>query len=150
MAPADRSCVVIRPRSGLHLGGSGAWGNGGGNRPRRDRLGAEVQFTSGPLTLRSELMTGRDGVLRRRGAYGHVGYRFSPRVEGVVRLDAWDPHTGSDGDASTVGERDFIAGVNVFLSQHNLKLQANYLRKTFHGDVVPARDVVLFNAQTFW
>jgi phosphate-selective porin len=141
--------VVIRPVSGLHLGGSGAWGSGGNDRPHRDRLGAEIQFTRGPLTLRSELMTGRDGTLHRRGAYGHVGYRFSPRVEGVVRFDTWDPDIDTDGTASSVRERDYIAGINVFLSEHNLKLQANYLRKTFH-DVLPARDVFLINTQTFW
>jgi phosphate-selective porin len=142
--------IVIRPVSGLHLGSSGAWGNGGGTRPQRDRLGAEVQYTRGPLTLRSELMTGRDGALHRRGAYGHVGYRFSPRVEGVLRLDTWDPDIHSDADVSTAGERDYIAGVNVFLSQHNLKLQANYVRKTFHDAVVPARNLFLVNTQTFW
>ncbi len=147
---AFAASVVVRPVSGLHLGSSGAWGNGGGDRPRRDRLGAEVQYTRGPLTLRSELMTGRDGPVHRRGAYGHAGYRFSPRVEGVLRFDTWDPDTDSDGTPSSVRERDYIAGVNVFLSQHNLKLQANYLRKTFHDDVVPARDVFLINTQTFW
>ena len=147
---AVAASVVVRPVSGLHLGSSGAWGNGGGDRPRRDRVGAEVQYTRGPLTLRSELMTGHDGALHRRGAYGHAGYRFSPRVEGVLRVDTWDPDTDSDATASSVAERDYIAGVNVFLSQHNLKLQANYLRKTFHDDVVPARNVFLINTQTFW
>lgn len=142
--------LVLRPLKGLHVGASGAWGNGGGDRPRRDRAGAEVQLVRGPFTARSEVMTGRDGVLRRRGAYGHLGYRFTPHLEGVLRVDRWDPDTRSDDSASTVGERDYIAGVNVFLSQHNLKLQANYMRKTFHDGVLPSRDVVLLNTQTFW
>jgi len=142
--------LVFRPLKGLHIGASGAWGNGGGDRPRRDRVGAEVQLVRGPFTARSELMTGRDGAIRRRGAYGHVGYRFTPKLEGVLRVDSWDPDTGSEGTPSTVSEWDYVAGMNVFLSQHNLKLQANYLRKTFHGGVVPGRDVFLVNTQTFW
>ena len=150
MPVALAASVVVRPVAGLHHGSSGAWGNGGFDRPRRDRLGAEVQFTRGPLTLRSELMTGHDGGLRRRGAYGHVGYRFSRHVEGVARVDAWDPDIDTDAAPSSVSERDYIAGLNVFLSQHNLKLQANYLRKTFHDDVLPARGVFLVNTQTFW
>lgn len=142
--------LVFRPLKGLHVGASGAWGNGGGDRPPRDRAGAEVQLVRGPFTARAELMTGHDGAVHRRGAYGHVGYRFMPKLEGVLRLDTWDPDTGSDAMPSTVGERDYIAGMNLFLSQHNLKLQANYLRKTFHDGVVPARDVFLLNTQTFW
>ena len=142
--------LVFRTLKGLHVGASGAWGSGGRDRPRRDRAGAEVQLVRGPFTARSELMTARDGTLRRRGAYGHLGYRFTPHLEGVLRLDTWDPDTGSDDSASTVGERDYIAGVNVFLSQHNLKLQANYVRKTFHDGVLPFRDVLLLNTQTFW
>ena len=142
--------LVFRPLKGLHVGASGAWGNGGGDRPRRDRAGAEIQLLRGPFTARSELMTGHDGAIRRRGAYGHVGYRFTPKLEGVLRIDSWDPDTGSEGTPSTVGERDYVAGMNLFLSRHNLKLQANYLRKTFRDGVVPARDVFLVNTQTFW
>jgi phosphate-selective porin len=142
--------VAFRPRPGLHLGASGAWSNGRGDRPRQDRAGAELEIVRGPLTVRSELMAGRDGAAERLGAYGHVGYRFTPRVEGVFRVDAWDPDTRSDATPATARERDYVFGVNVFLSRHNLKLQANYLRKTFEGGVLPSRDVVLVNTQTFW
>ena len=124
--------LILRPLKGLHVGASGAWGNGGGDRPRRDRAGAEVQLVRGPFTARSELMQGHDGPVHRRGAYGHVGYHFARGLEGVLRVDSWDPDTGSDGTPSTVSELDYVAGINLFLSQHNLKVQGNYVRKTFH------------------
>jgi phosphate-selective porin len=142
--------IAWRPRRGLHLGASGAWGNGRGDRPRRDRAGAEVELVRGPFTVRSELMAGRDGAVERMGAYGHLGYRLTPRLEAVFRLDQWDPDTRSDATAATVGERDYVLGMNVFLSRHNLKLQASYLRKTFREGVLPSRGVVLLNTQTFW
>jgi phosphate-selective porin len=142
--------VAWRPAKGLHLGASGAWGNGRGDRPRRDRVGAEVQFVRGPFTAGSELMAGHDGALERRGAYGHLGYRFTPWLEGVLRVDAWDPDRRSDATPATVSERDYVLGINLLLSHHNLKLQANYLRKTFHDGVLPSRDVFLVNTQTFW
>jgi hypothetical protein len=95
-------------------------------------------------------MTGHDGSVYRRGAYGHLGYRLTPRLEGVLRVDTWDPDTGSETTAASVTERDYVLGVNVFLARHNVKVQANYLRKTFNDGVLPSRDVLLVNTQTFW
>lgn len=43
-------------------------GNGRGERPRRDRIGGEVQLVKGPFTVRSELMAGWDGAVSRRGS----------------------------------------------------------------------------------
>lgn len=142
--------LTVRPREGLQLGGSGAWGNGGGSRPRRDRLGLDLLVTRGEWTLKSELMTGHDGPLTRRGYYGHVGYRVTARLEGVLRLDAWDPDTSSEATPASAGERDWVFGANLFLVQHNLKLQANFLRKTFPSGFFPPRSVLLVNTQTFW
>ena len=142
--------LAWRPWQGLHLGASAAWGNGGGERPRRDRAGAEVELLRGRLTARSEVMAGRDGDAERLGYYGLLGFRLVPRLEGVLRIDAFDPDTRSEAAPPTASERDYVAGVNVFLSRHNLKLQANYLRKTFEGGVLPSRNVVLLNTQAFW
>jgi hypothetical protein len=71
-------------------------------------------------------------------------------VEGVFRVDVWDPDRRSDATPATVRERDYVFGMNVFLSRHNLKLQANYLRKTYRDGVLPSRNAVLVNTQTFW
>jgi phosphate-selective porin len=150
--------LVARPVDGLHVGASGAWdpggdddrSPGGAGRPRRERWGGELQFARGPWLLRSEFIRGVDGPLRRRGFYGHVGYRFVPRVEGILRVDGWDPDTASESTRASVSELDYVLGLNVFFSQHNLKLQVNYLRKTFDTDIQPSRNVLLVNTQTFW
>lgn len=142
--------LVARPVDGLQVGTSGAWGNGGGARPRRDRYGAELQLARGAFLFRSEVMAGRDGPLNRRGFYGHVGYRFGSKVEGVFRLDGWDPDTASESTPASVSELDYVTGFNVFLSQHNLKLQVNYIRKTFGSEALPSRNLLLVNTQTFW
>jgi len=142
--------IVARLAEGLQIGSSGAWGNDGGDRPRRDRLGADLLFTRGALTLKSELMAGHDGSLSRRGYYGHVGYRFIPSLEAVFRVDTWDPDTSSESTSASALERDYVGGLNVLLSQHNLKLQINYLRKTFPSDLLPSRNVFLVNTQALW
>lgn len=142
--------LVARPVTGLHLGMSGAWDNGGGARPRRDRLGGELEYKRGAFQLKSELMTGEDGPLHRRGFYAHVGYRFKPKLEWVFRVDGWDPDTASEDTPLSVSELDYVTGFNVFLSKHNLKLQVNYLRKTFGSDALESRNVLLVNTQTFW
>jgi phosphate-selective porin O/P len=142
--------LVVRPAFGLQVGLSGAWGSGDVTRPRRDRLGGEFLFTRGALRLKSELMTGEDGPFHRRGFYGHVGYRFWPRVEAILRVDHWDPDTASQSTAASVSELDYVTGFNVFLSEHHLKLQVNYLRKTFANDIQASRNVLLANMQAFW
>lgn len=141
---------VVRPWPGFQIGSSGAWGNGGGDRPRRDRLGADLQVARDGWMLKAELMTGNDGVVSRRGYYAHLGYRIAPKLEVVVRTDGWDPDTRSESMPEALSERDYLVGFNVLLNQHNLKLQANYVRKTFHDSLAPSRNVLLVNSQAFW
>lgn len=145
--------LIVRPSflEGLQVGGSGVWGNGeGADRPCRDRLGAEMLFVRGPLTLKSEYMTGKDGVLHRRGYYGHFAYHFTRKWEGVLRFDTWDPDRRQETNAANVTERDYIAGVNYFIQESHVKLQFNYYRKTFTNGIVPSRNVALINLQTWW
>ena len=142
--------VVLRPQKTLRFGFSGAWGHAATEHPRRDRLGADFHFRRGPFLLRAELMTGHDGPLSRRGYYAHAGYRFLPKLEAVARLDNWDPDTRAETTPQSVTERDYVAGLNLLLNEHSLKVQANYIRKTFRTDVLPSRNVFLINTQTFW
>jgi phosphate-selective porin len=145
--------LVIHPEflKGLRIGGSGLWGNGQrADRPRRDRLGGEFLFVRRGVTLKSELMTGKDGDLHRRGYYGHFGYRFKPRVEGIFRFDTWDPDTRREFNAGNVTERDCITGFNYYIKENQVKLQLNYLRKAFADHIAPSRNLVLVNLQTSW
>lgn len=145
--------LVARPTfiKGLQLGASGVWGNGQrADRPRRDRLGAESLFVRGPFTLKGELMTGSDGAIHRRGYYGHFAYRFDPKFQGIFRIDTWDPDTARENNPASATERDYVAGFNYFIREKYFKLQFNYLRKTFANGLVPSRNVLLLNLQTWW
>lgn len=145
--------LVVRPPfiKGLQIGGSGAWSNGRqGDRPRRDRLGAELLYRRDRFLAKSEVMTGEDGDLHRLGYYTLFGYRITPKVEGVFRFDSWDPDTRLETYPANVTERDYVVGVNYHVTESKLKLQLNYLRKTFANGILPARNLVLVNLQTAW
>lgn len=145
--------LVVRPSffKGLQIGGSGVWGNGGrADRPRRDRAGGELLLVRNGVTLKSEIMTGVDGDLHRRGYYGHFGYRLKPKFEGIFRFDSWDPDLRREVNPSNVTEHDYIAGFNYYVKENQVKLQFNYLHKTFSHDILASRNVWLLNLQTSW
>lgn len=145
--------LVFKPAAltGLQFGASGVWGNGERpGRPRRDRVGGELLYTRGPLTLKGEYMTGKDDLLGRRGYYGHFAYHFSPEWEGILRFDSWDPDTALESSATDVTEEDYVAGFNYFISGSRAKLQFNYVRKTFANDVADALDLAVLKLQTWW
>jgi hypothetical protein len=145
--------LVARPSliKGLQIGGSGVWGNGQrADRPRRDRLGAEALFIRGPFTLKGEVMTGSDGPIHRRGYYGHLAYLFNPKIQGVFRIDTWDPDISKETTAANATERDYVGGLNYFIREKYFKLQFNYVRKTYTNHLIPSRNVLLLNLQTWW
>ncbi len=145
--------LVVRPPfiKGLQIGGSGAWSNGRQpDRPRRDRLGAELLYRRDRFLAKSEVMTGEDGDLHRVGYYTLFGYRITPKFEGVFRFDSWDPDTRLETNSANVTERDYVVGVNYYFTESKLKLQLNYLRKTFANGILPSRNLVLVNLQTSW
>lgn len=145
--------LVIRPSfiKGLQVGGSGAWGNGAqANRPRRDRLGTELLYARHNFMFKSELVTGKDAELHRLGYYTHFGYKIRPKFETVFRFDVWDPDRRLETSSANVTERDYITGLNYYITENNLKLQMNYLRKTFAAQVLPSRNLFLVNLQTSW
>jgi len=145
--------LIARPSfiRGLQLGGSGVWGNGQrSDRPRRDRLGAEALFVRGPVTLKGEVMTGSDGPIHRRGYYGHFAYQIDEKFQGVFRIDTWDPDISKQTTPANASERDYVAGFNYFIRQRYFKLQFNYLRKTYANSLLPSRNVLLLNLQTWW
>ena len=154
---SDRKAIagrlVFRPAvlKGLQFGGSGVWGRRAtAENPRRDRLGAELLFGRGRFKFKSELMTGVDGDIHRRGGYAHFGYRFLPKLEGIFRFDTFDPNIRLETNAANATERDYITGINYFIRDNNLKLQINYLRKTFARELTPSRHLFLVNLQTSW
>ena len=143
--------VVLRTAlPGLHLGASGAWsGIAADQGTRSDRLGGELLFQNGPLMLKSEVMNGWDGDSHGVGFYGHAGFKLTPAIEAVARYDVWNPNTDLDDSAKTTIERDYIAGINYYIAGANVKLQANYIHKTFDA-FADTQDLLLLNLQTSW
>jgi hypothetical protein len=144
--------LVARPSAvkGLAIGTSyGRTTAHAGLPTRKDRAGVDAAFARGRLTLASELMTGHDGLLARRGYYAHTTYRIVRDLDAVFRTDTFDPDTAADTTAANVMERDWLGGVNWRIAGPSALLQVNYLRKTFL-DVQPGRHVLMANVQTVW
>ncbi|RPH61166.1 MAG: hypothetical protein EHM89_07685 [Acidobacteria bacterium] len=136
---------------GLQVGTSSVRGNETTiERSRRDRLGADLLYLNGPVTLKTEYMTGKDGSLERKGYYAHFVYRLTPNVESILRYDTWDPDLSRESTAVSVTERDYIAGFNYFMHGSHVKLQFNYVRKTFEDDIVAPFNLAVLRLQTFW
>ncbi|HSK11396.1 MAG TPA: porin [Vicinamibacterales bacterium] len=134
---------------GLTVGISAGRGLQGCAAARQDRTGFDAQYVHDALTLRAELMAGRDGSTRRVGYYAHAAYRVAPDLEVVLRYDSWDPDRAGDATAAAVEERDYVAGASYFLDT-NVKWQVNVLRKTFTTGVVPTRTQLTTNLQVSW
>jgi phosphate-selective porin len=145
---------VVRPSflRGLQLGTSGATAgfSSRADRPRRDRIGGELLFVRRQFNVKAEFMQGIDGDTHRRGYYTHFGYKVSPKVELVGRFDTFDPDVRAENNALNVTERDYIAGVNYYITENKVKLQFNYMRKTFADAISPSRNVFVANLQTSW
>lgn len=147
---AGRMTVRLPFLEGVQVGGSAAYDPGTeGAQLRRSRIGGELAYVRGPLSLHGEAMAGRDGGTRRLGYYISTGRHITPRFQVVARYDVWDPDTRREDDADNATEREYVAGINYRLSGDNVKVQANYVRSTF-GAGLPSRDLLLLNLQTAW
>ena len=144
---------VVHPSfiKGLQIGASGAFSNS--NRitnPRRDRAGGEVLYTAGKFKFKAEVMGGVDGELHRLGYYTHVGYRITPKIEAIFRIDGFDPDRRGETDSKNVSERDYVSGFNYYITENHFKFQFNYIRKTFNNGIQPSKNLFLANVQTSW
>lgn len=144
---------VVRPPfvKGLQLGISGAWSNFERlSNTRRDRLGGEFLYANKKVRIKTEVMGAADGDFRRLGFYSHVGYRITPKLEAIFRVDGFDPDRRRETNALNVFELDYVTGFNYNFSQNNFKFQLNYVRKTFNNGILPSRNLFLANIQTAW
>lgn len=133
---------------GLRIATSGVWsGPVAADSLRRDRVGVDAQYTRGPVTLRSEWLRAWDATNERVGYYVLGAWRIRS-VELVGRHDVFD--RAAAGTRTTPGmlERDYLAGVNYRISGDNVRLQANYVVRTF--DAMSHRELLLVNVQTAW
>ena len=141
-----------RPRAlpGVQVGTSRVVGTSAVAMARRNRLGAELLYVRGPLTLKTEYMTGQDGVLEREGHYAHVAYKLTPRWEAILRYDTWDPDRHLETTPASVTERDYIAGFNYLVDGTHVKAQFNCVRKTFQDEIINPFYVGAMRLQFVW
>jgi Phosphate-selective porin O and P len=159
-AKAVLGLLAYRPAfaPGLQVGVSGGRGNTGFNNsgsllegPRTDRdiFNLFSVYKKDKLTLQAEYLKGSaqgitaigvppaaDTVTLRdiKGYYGHIGYLFTPKIEGIFRYDYLDSNRQASGDSTT---RDLIFGLNYYLKGNNAKLQVNLLKRN-GGDFATA------------
>ena len=135
----------------LSVGGSGALSTQSSpDSVVRRRGGAEAKLVAGPLMLKSEYMTGRDGQRRGAGWYGHVGYALTPRLTVIARRDVFDPDVDRETTLADARERDWVGGFTYDLAPYNARLQMNYLAKTFASGIATSRGLLLTNLQVAW
>jgi len=118
--------LVVHPAGFLSLGASfydGSYAaSAGAASAVRDRFGLDLAFFGGPFSLKADFISAEDGELLRRGWYVQGGYAFVPKtLQGIVKLDSYDPNVSSAGDRQDT----WTAGLNWFLAEKT-KLQVNY------------------------
>lgn len=154
-ATSDTKALVGRlaysPQSiqGLTVGLSGARGNNrnvgtsGGDAQRADRslLNAFANYQRDKWTFRAEYLTGQSERQAINGDdfdndlnsyYAHIGYYFTPKIEGVLRYD----YLNLDSNQSDASVRDIVAGVNYYIKGNNAKIQLNVLRRNGGSGIV--------------
>ncbi len=99
-------------------------------------MGADVFFNVGPFTLEGEydrLKENREPAAATdrtgEGWYAQGGYLVRPTVELAARYQQLDPSTATAGDRV----RWTSVGVNIYLRQHNVKIQTDYTIKREQG-----------------
>jgi hypothetical protein len=149
-ATIGRLAFRLPALSALQLGASGGFEGGALAQQRRERAGGEAQFRVRWLTLRTEVMGARDGVLRRLGYYGLGAVRPTPDVELVARWDYWDPDLPNETGPADAAEREIVAGASYFIEGGATRLAANIVRSTFPSGTVPSSTLLLFALQVVW
>ena len=150
-ASVARLSLRIPGVEGLRIGGSGAVEGGPSPAQHRTRAGGEAQLKRGGLTLRTEIMGARDGLLRRLGYYALAAERPTPNVELVARWDNWDPDLHRETNAVNLFERQYVLGANYYLDAGGTRCSANVIRSTFpRFGARPSATLLLLAIQAVW
>lgn len=127
--------LAYRPKSvqGLQLGISAGKGDAG--NVDRDILNGFAVYQRDKWTLQGEYLDGSAqgplgtppvATLRDvKGYYGHVGYLFTPKLEGVLRYDYFN----TDKNVANADATDITLGANYYLKGNNSKIQLNLVRR---------------------
>ena len=145
--------LVFRPKqiTGVRLGISGATsGTATGDKPVRDRAGADLVFVRKRASFAAEFMGGQDGAVQRRGGYALATVTPVATLKLVGRFDAFDPDIRGESTPATVTERDFVAGITWAPAGTRLKLHTAVVRKTFTAGISPSTTQLLTQLQAAW
>jgi hypothetical protein len=113
----------------LQIGGSGS-AEGGATTQRRERAAGEAQFRDEHVTIRGEVISARDGLLRRFGWYGLSAVRPTTRLQLVARFDTWDRDRSRDASLSDALEHQYVLGGSYLLDPVS-RFAVNLVRQTF-------------------
>jgi len=135
----------------------------------KDRWEGDLHYEGGPLYFTAEFIRVRDiaadgaAAVTSQGWYAVLGYAFPEMGSGdwrgvlqpVVRVGGYDPDVNTNVVPTAVtsaDERlDFEGGLNYYLREHEMKLQASYDRQQFDKtSVKPGINEVLFQAQVWF
>ncbi|MBW7926803.1 MAG: hypothetical protein H3C58_01685 [Fimbriimonadaceae bacterium] len=133
--------AVYRPSSvpGLHVGLAAM--SGGLSDRRRERLGGELAYRRGPLTLTSELASGFDGDARSFSGYGSARWRVGSRWEVAGRFDRMNSELASLSDGN---ETQWTLGA-IYHFDDKARVQASLVRRQFRS--LPHRDAITVQVQ---
>ena len=148
-AVLGRLAIRIPGTASLQIGGSGGF-EGGPPAQHRERAGAEVQLKRSRITLRSEVMTARDGLARKLGYYALGVVRPTPVVDIVARFDDWDPDLHLESGAADAHERQIVAGANYYVDGSSTRVAANLVHASFPSHRVAASTLLLLSLQVLW
>jgi len=112
--------LAARPAPGLAFTGDYYHGNTGPGETSRGRGGAEYSYQWRPLMVMGEFIRGNDGTLHRHGWYALERWQFSPRWQGLFRVDSYDANTAVKNDTTSI----YLGGLN-WLPEKNLRFQLN-------------------------
>src|SRR4051812_34172807 len=149
-AAVGRFAVRMPMLQNLQFGASGGFEGGPLPAQQRERVGGEARFRTLRVTLRGEVMGGRDGTVRRLGYYGLGAIRPAPNLELVARYDVWDPDLHNESGPTTVAEHELVGGVNYFIDGGATRLAANLIRSTFPSGKVSSGTQLLLALQVVW
>jgi len=122
--------VAFHPLPTVQFGGSGGF-QGGPTKQRRERAGGEFQVKTNEITVRSEVMSARDGLLHRLGWYGLGAYRPTARLQLVGRYDWWDRDRTAEAILQNAVQTQVVAGASYLFDGTVGKFAVNVVRQSF-------------------
>ena len=148
--------IVLRPlkESGMDLFRDFEIGASGYHRPAhgatfaKKRLGYEARYAYQNFSLKGEYMTGQgtasasstsENRTLSNGWYGQAAYYFLPKLQGVLKIEGYDPNEEASEDRVT----ETTVGLNYFIDQYYAKLQLNYIHKDEEAEDDIANDQLI-------